>query len=97
MWVYEETIDGRKLTEIINTEHENVKYLPGHKLPKNVVSFFTKTRLILSPQVQSNVRPHAVLWFLRYFLTVQMRRQKVKSILKESVVLKLMYYDIIWL
>lgn len=38
MWVYEEMIDGRKLTEIINAEHENVKYLPGHKLPKNVVS-----------------------------------------------------------
>uniref|UniRef100_A0A8C1PIA1 Glycerol-3-phosphate dehydrogenase [NAD(+)] n=1 Tax=Cyprinus carpio TaxID=7962 RepID=A0A8C1PIA1_CYPCA len=38
MWVYEEMIDGRKLTEIINTEHENVKYLPGHKLPKNVVA-----------------------------------------------------------
>lgn len=38
MWVYEEMIDGRKLTEIINTDHENVKYLPGHKLPKNVVS-----------------------------------------------------------
>lgn len=37
MWVYEEVIDGRKLTEIINTEHENVKYLPGHKLPSNVV------------------------------------------------------------
>ena len=26
MWVYEEMIDGRKLTDIINTEHENVKY-----------------------------------------------------------------------
>uniref|UniRef100_A0A671LHR8 Glycerol-3-phosphate dehydrogenase [NAD(+)] n=1 Tax=Sinocyclocheilus anshuiensis TaxID=1608454 RepID=A0A671LHR8_9TELE len=38
MWVYEEMIDGRKLTEIINTEHENVKYLPGHKMPKNVVA-----------------------------------------------------------
>ncbi|XP_029373249.1 glycerol-3-phosphate dehydrogenase [NAD(+)], cytoplasmic-like isoform X2 [Echeneis naucrates] len=36
MWVYEEMIDGRKLTEIINKEHENVKYLPGHKLPRNV-------------------------------------------------------------
>lgn len=41
MWVYEEMIDGRKLTEIINTEHENVKYLPGHKLPKNVVRVLT--------------------------------------------------------
>ena len=38
MYVYEEMIDGKKLTEIINTTHENVKYLPGHKLPPNVVS-----------------------------------------------------------
>lgn len=37
MYVYEEMIDGKKLTEIINTTHENVKYLPGHKLPENVV------------------------------------------------------------
>jgi hypothetical protein len=26
----------RKLSEIINTDHENVKYLPGVKLPPNV-------------------------------------------------------------
>uniref|UniRef100_A0A8C0GIR1 Glycerol-3-phosphate dehydrogenase [NAD(+)] n=1 Tax=Chelonoidis abingdonii TaxID=106734 RepID=A0A8C0GIR1_CHEAB len=38
MWVFEEIINGRKLTEIINKEHENVKYLPGHTLPKNVVA-----------------------------------------------------------
>ncbi|XP_029450874.1 glycerol-3-phosphate dehydrogenase [NAD(+)], cytoplasmic [Rhinatrema bivittatum] len=38
MWVFEELVGGRKLTEIINTEHENVKYLPGHKLPPNVVA-----------------------------------------------------------
>uniref|UniRef100_A0A8C2U945 Glycerol-3-phosphate dehydrogenase [NAD(+)] n=1 Tax=Coturnix japonica TaxID=93934 RepID=A0A8C2U945_COTJA len=38
MWVLEEEVGGRKLTEIINTEHENVKYLPGHKLPPNVVA-----------------------------------------------------------
>ena len=38
MYVYEEMINGRKLTEIINTDHENVKYLPGHKLPSNVVA-----------------------------------------------------------
>lgn len=37
MWVFEEMVDGRKLTEIINTDHENVKYLPGRKLPDNVV------------------------------------------------------------
>lgn len=40
MWVFEETVNGRKLTEVINTDHENVKYLPGHKLPENVVRNF---------------------------------------------------------
>lgn len=38
MYVYEEEVNGRKLTEIINEDHENVKYLPGHKLPVNVVA-----------------------------------------------------------
>ncbi|KAG6441520.1 hypothetical protein O3G_MSEX001846 [Manduca sexta] len=38
MWVYEEIIEGKKLTEIINETHENVKYLPGHQLPPNVVA-----------------------------------------------------------
>ena len=38
MWVFEEIVDGRKLSEIINEKHENVKYLPGVKLPENVVS-----------------------------------------------------------
>lgn len=38
MWVFEEKIEGRNLTEIINTEHENVKYLPGIKLPENLVA-----------------------------------------------------------
>jgi len=38
MWVFEEEVNGRKLTEIINTDHENVKYLPGRSLPTNVVA-----------------------------------------------------------
>lgn len=38
MWVFEEEVNGRKLTEIINTDHENVKYLPGRTLPSNVVA-----------------------------------------------------------
>ena len=29
MWVFEEMVNGEKLTDIINTRHENVKYLPG--------------------------------------------------------------------
>ena len=38
MYVYEEMIDGKKITEIINETHENVKYLPGCLLPENVVA-----------------------------------------------------------
>ncbi len=38
MWVHEEIVQGRKLTEIINEQHENVKYLPGRKLPKNILA-----------------------------------------------------------
>lgn len=40
MWVFEEQVevDGQlmPLTEVINTRHENVKYLPGIELPHNV-------------------------------------------------------------
>lgn len=36
MWVFEEKVDGRNLTEIINEDHENVRYLPGVKLPTNL-------------------------------------------------------------
>ena len=38
MWVFEEMVGGRKLTDIINEDHENVKYMPGIKLPRNVVA-----------------------------------------------------------
>eukprot|EP00161_Ancyromonas_sigmoides_P005485 TRINITY_DN1598_c0_g1_i1.p1 TRINITY_DN1598_c0_g1~~TRINITY_DN1598_c0_g1_i1.p1 ORF type:complete len:357 (-),score=199.85 TRINITY_DN1598_c0_g1_i1:850-1920(-) len=45
MYVYEEEVEDpaqpgskRKLSEVINTTHENVKYLPGVRLPENVVA-----------------------------------------------------------
>lgn len=38
MWVFQEEIEGKKLTDIINTDHENVKYLPGVKLPENLIA-----------------------------------------------------------
>lgn len=41
MYVYEEIVNSQKLTDIINQLHENVKYLPGHKLPENIVSFIS--------------------------------------------------------
>ncbi|XP_020228350.2 glycerol-3-phosphate dehydrogenase [NAD(+)] [Cajanus cajan] len=39
MWVFEEKLpSGEKLTDVINKTNENVKYLPGIKLGKNVVA-----------------------------------------------------------
>lgn len=38
MWVFEETVEGRNLSEIINDDHVNVKYLPGVQLPMNLVA-----------------------------------------------------------
>ncbi|KAK7395765.1 hypothetical protein VNO78_16334 [Psophocarpus tetragonolobus] len=39
MWVFEEKLpSGEKLTDVINKTNENVKYLPGIKLGKNVIA-----------------------------------------------------------
>ncbi|XP_015579541.2 glycerol-3-phosphate dehydrogenase [NAD(+)] isoform X1 [Ricinus communis] len=39
MWVFEETLpSGEKLSDVINRTNENVKYLPGIKLGKNVIA-----------------------------------------------------------
>ena len=47
MYVYEEMVNGQKLTDIINTRHENVKYLPGVQLPTNVVRLFWNLILLV--------------------------------------------------
>ena len=36
MWVFEEVVDGQLLTEVINNERVNVKYLPNITLPKSI-------------------------------------------------------------
>ncbi|XP_017340737.1 glycerol-3-phosphate dehydrogenase 1c [Ictalurus punctatus] len=58
MWVFEELINGRKLTDIINKEHENVKYLPGHKLPKNVIAVPDITEAVDGADILVFVVPH---------------------------------------
>ncbi|MCI4381385.1 hypothetical protein PGIGA_G00250980 [Pangasianodon gigas] len=58
MWVFEEIINGRKLTDIINMEHENVKYLPGHKLPKNVIAVPDITEAVAGADILVFVVPH---------------------------------------
>ncbi|NXR09896.1 GPD1L protein, partial [Semnornis frantzii] len=58
MWVFEENINGRKLTDIINNEHENVKYLPGYKLPDNVVAIPNLNEAVQDADLLVFVIPH---------------------------------------
>ncbi|SAM00228.1 hypothetical protein [Absidia glauca] len=58
MWVFEEQIDGRNLTDIINEKHENVKYLPNVKLPDNVVAIPDVTEAAKDADILVFVLPH---------------------------------------
>jgi len=58
MYVYEETVNDQKLTDIINTQHENVKYLPGIKLPENIVAVPTVLEACHNADVFVFVVPH---------------------------------------
>jgi len=66
MWVYEEMIpDGNgsteKLTDIINSRHENVKYLPSIQLPKNVVAVADLAQAAQGATLLIFVLPHQFL------------------------------------
>uniref|UniRef100_A0AC34GV12 Glycerol-3-phosphate dehydrogenase [NAD(+)] n=1 Tax=Panagrolaimus sp. ES5 TaxID=591445 RepID=A0AC34GV12_9BILA len=58
MWVFEEVIDGKKLSEVINTTHENIKYLPGKKLPENVVAVTDVVETCKDADILIFVIPH---------------------------------------
>ena len=60
MWVYEEQVDGKNLTEIINETHVNVKYLPVRASPAR------PRGAPLSPQLPSLAR----VWRLRQWCVV---------------------------
>merc|ERR1719231_1351927 len=61
MWVYQEQVDGKNLTDIINTEHENVKYLPGVKFTDNVVADPDLTHAVQGASLLIFVLPHQFL------------------------------------
>jgi glycerol-3-phosphate dehydrogenase (NAD+) len=62
MWVHEELVNGTPLTQIINETHENIKYLPGIRLPENVIA---------EPCIQKAVKEATLLIFVlpHQFLT----------------------------
>ncbi|KAI5173204.1 glycerol-3-phosphate dehydrogenase (NAD+) [Nematocida sp. LUAm3] len=61
MWVFQEQVDGKNLTDIINQKHENVKYLPEIKLPENVVAYPEIKDVVSSSNVLIFVIPHEFL------------------------------------
>ncbi|GFO31784.1 glycerol-3-phosphate dehydrogenase [NAD(+)] [Plakobranchus ocellatus] len=58
MYVYEEIIDGLKLTDIINMEHENVKYLPDIKISPNVIAVPDVVQACTDGDILIFVLPH---------------------------------------
>ncbi|MDD9140115.1 MAG: glycerol-3-phosphate dehydrogenase (NAD(+)) [Candidatus Cardinium sp.] len=61
MWVFEEIVHGRNLTDIINEEHENVKYLPGKKLPTNIIAMADVVEAAKDADLLVFVFPHQYL------------------------------------
>nr|XP_034375537.1 glycerol-3-phosphate dehydrogenase 1-like protein isoform X2 [Arvicanthis niloticus] len=61
MWVFEEVVNGRKLTDIINSDHENVKYLPGHRLPENVMATPSLSQAVQDADLLVFAFPHQFL------------------------------------
>ena len=83
MYTYEELVNGRKLTEIINNDHENIKYLPGYKLPENVVSIFQRLKNLFLPR---NSR-RSCLNFPRKFFDLMFSLCKPITNIKQKLVL----------
>ncbi|XP_058039744.1 glycerol-3-phosphate dehydrogenase 1-like protein isoform X3 [Ahaetulla prasina] len=77
MWVFEETINGRKLTDIINNDHENVKYLPGYKLPENVVAVPNLTEAVKDADLLVFVIPHQFIYKICDAITGHLTKQAV--------------------
>lgn len=77
MYVYEEVVNGQKLTEIINTQHENIKYLPDIKLPANVVAV---------PDVQKACNNADILVFVLPHQFVEDTCKKMKMSIKRTAI-----------
>jgi len=58
MYVYEEQYQGKKLTDVINTTHENPKYLPGVQLPVNIHAEPDLRKAVAGAHILVFVVPH---------------------------------------
>ncbi|KAK0400528.1 hypothetical protein QR680_015298 [Steinernema hermaphroditum] len=58
MWVKPKEFNGRRLTDIINEDHENPRFLPNVKLPINVVAFSCLKDAVKNANILIFVTPH---------------------------------------
>ena len=61
LWVHDEIIRGENLTDIINTRHENIKYLPKIALPENVIATASLEEAVRDAHVLIFAVPHQFL------------------------------------
>ncbi|KAK8880396.1 glycerol-3-phosphate dehydrogenase [Tritrichomonas musculus] len=61
MWVFDEKVHGESLVKIINTAHENVKYLPGYQLPETLVAYGNVRDVLKTCNYLVFVLPHQFL------------------------------------
>ncbi|OAG28830.1 glycerol-3-phosphate dehydrogenase (NAD+) [Nematocida displodere] len=61
LWIFEEKVGERNLSEIINTEHQNVKYMPDVLLPANVMAVTCLKEAVVDADVLVFVVPHEFL------------------------------------
>ncbi|KXJ19603.1 Glycerol-3-phosphate dehydrogenase 1-like protein [Exaiptasia diaphana] len=77
MYVFDSVLDdGRRLTDVINTDHVNVKNLPGHVIPPNVVA---------NPDLQDSVKDADILVFNLPPMFLEETCAQIKGKIKENV------------
>jgi len=82
MWVFEEQVDGKNLTDIINTEHENVKYLPGIKFTDNVIADPNLSHAVEGATLLIFVLPHQFLGRICPQMTAMAKGCRAISLIK---------------
>lgn len=80
MWTFEEMVDGKKLTEIINKTHENVKYLPGIKLDKSIVAVPDLEEAVKECNILVFVVPH------QFIINICNQLKNLKSKIRKDAV-----------
>jgi len=75
MYVYEEQVDGQNLSAIINSKHENPKYLPNIKLPENLKAV---------PDMAKSVENSDIIFFVLPFQFAEKSLQTISKHIKKD-------------